>query len=183
MVIGTKELLKLVKEKKLVVGLCERELTNPEGAGFDLRVGRIMRLKGGAFLGENERSTPETEDLVCYNSDITKQKTFVLRPGSYVLAETIEDFNLPLDVFGLMRPRSTMLRSGVILSAGYVNPGHKGKLAFAMYNATKHNFEIEMGARYAHVIFFDVRGGTVSGYRGQYARGRQTSQGAKEVQV
>ncbi len=43
--IGTKELLRLVKECNLVEGLCERELNNPEGAGFDLRVERYFRLK------------------------------------------------------------------------------------------------------------------------------------------
>ncbi len=36
--IGTKELLKLVKKKKLVENLCDRELQNPEGTGFDLRI-------------------------------------------------------------------------------------------------------------------------------------------------
>jgi len=52
--IGTKELLKLVKEKKLVENLSERELENPEGAGFDLRAGEIFRIKEGeSFLGES----------------------------------------------------------------------------------------------------------------------------------
>jgi hypothetical protein len=37
MILGPVLLLKLVKEKKLVEHLAERELTNPEGAGFDLR--------------------------------------------------------------------------------------------------------------------------------------------------
>ncbi|KKP65265.1 MAG: Deoxycytidine deaminase, partial [Candidatus Roizmanbacteria bacterium GW2011_GWC2_35_12] len=36
MILGPKILLKLVKEKNLVEGLADRELTTPEGAGFDL---------------------------------------------------------------------------------------------------------------------------------------------------
>ena len=36
MVLGPKALLQLVKKIKLVENLSERELTNPEGAGFDL---------------------------------------------------------------------------------------------------------------------------------------------------
>ena len=59
MVLGIKELLKLVKESNLVENLSERELTNPEGAGFDLRLGELYKLQGGkAFLGEFERETP-----------------------------------------------------------------------------------------------------------------------------
>ena len=51
MIIGPKKLLQLVKNKKLVEGLSERELTNPGGAGFDLRLGEIYKIKGKAFLG------------------------------------------------------------------------------------------------------------------------------------
>jgi len=35
--------------------LSQRELTNPEGAGFDLRLGEVYKIKGTAFLGEEER--------------------------------------------------------------------------------------------------------------------------------
>ena len=50
----TKELLKLVEEKKLVENLCSRELENPGGAGFDLRLKEVHKIKEGeAFLGEN----------------------------------------------------------------------------------------------------------------------------------
>ncbi len=68
--IGTKELLSLVEEKKLVENLCSRELENPEGAGFDLRLKEVHRIKDGeAFLGENDRKTPETELLAVHLRD------------------------------------------------------------------------------------------------------------------
>jgi len=49
MILGPNELLRLVKEENLVEGLSERELANPEGAGFDLRLGKLFRLKGRGF--------------------------------------------------------------------------------------------------------------------------------------
>src|SRR5581483_10071725 len=58
MILGPKRLLELVKKKKLVEGLADRELLNPEGAGFDLRLGEIYKISGTAFLGETERKTP-----------------------------------------------------------------------------------------------------------------------------
>ena len=54
MILGVKELLKLVKEKKIVENLSERELKNPEGAGFDLRMGKIYEISGDGFLGIDE---------------------------------------------------------------------------------------------------------------------------------
>ena len=44
MILGITKLLELVREKKLVENLCERELKNPEGAGFDLRIGEIYGI-------------------------------------------------------------------------------------------------------------------------------------------
>ena len=51
MILGPKHLLELVSEIHLVTNLSERELTNPEGAGFDLRLGEVYSISGKAFLG------------------------------------------------------------------------------------------------------------------------------------
>ena len=63
MIIAPKELLKLVKKDKLVENLSERELTNPEGTGFDLRLGEVFKISGKAFLGETHRQTPDIESI------------------------------------------------------------------------------------------------------------------------
>ncbi|MFQ5452528.1 MAG: hypothetical protein ACE5DQ_03115, partial [Candidatus Paceibacterota bacterium] len=96
MIIGPKKLLKLVKVKKLVKGLARRELTNPEGAGFDLRLGEIHEITGGkAFLGITERETPKVKRIAKYNPK--KSSTFVVKPGIYYLMTTVEEVGLPID--------------------------------------------------------------------------------------
>ncbi len=67
MILGPTQLLQLVKEEKLIEHLSERELTNPEGAGFDLRLGEVFKINGDAFLGETERKTPEIKLVVSYS--------------------------------------------------------------------------------------------------------------------
>ncbi len=66
MVFGTKQLLKLVKEKKLIENLDQRELTNPEGTGFDLRVEKLFIPKGETFLGITHRQTAELKEVNPY---------------------------------------------------------------------------------------------------------------------
>ena len=69
MIIGPKILLHLVKTKNLVENLSKRELTEPEGAGFDLRLGEVHEIVGGkAFLGEEERETPKIKSIMKYNA-------------------------------------------------------------------------------------------------------------------
>ena len=79
MVLGPKALLQLVKKIKLVENLSERELTNPEGAGFDLRLGEVFKISGIAFLGETHRKTPDIESVLQYDekkTEVYKNKTW-----------------------------------------------------------------------------------------------------------
>lgn len=176
---GTKELLELVEKIKLVENLSERELKNPEGAGFDLRVGEVYQLKGGeAFIGITERSTPETE-LV---AQCGREKEYVLKPGEYVLVKTVEKVNLPQDLAAHVYPRTTLHRSGVLLRTAPVSPGYCGELTFGMYNIGPLAVRFELGARLFH-IQFSPTGENVSVYRGQWQGGRVSTEGKKEMQV
>lgn len=179
--IGINELLRMVKEEKLVENLSERELNNPEGAGFDLRLGEVFRLREGeAFLGVEERSTPEIESVEKY--DDNEKKSVTLKPGDFYLFKTIEVVNTPEDVSINFKPRTTTFRSGLILRTGNGAPGYKGPLTFAVHNAGNCSVTIELGARFVHAQFFKVEGGG-SAYRGQWQGGRVSTEGEKETQV
>lgn len=168
MILGTKILLDLVKKKKLVEGLSQRELTNPEGAGFDLRLGEVYEPTGRGFLGIEERSTPEMK-LV---AKVGETKRFVLKPGKFYLVSTIEKLNMPKDLMGLFVPRSTLCRSGIQLLVGQADPGYCGKMNVGLVNLSSENFEIEPGARFMNVSFFQVKGTVLTKYRGQWQGGR-----------
>ncbi|MBI5060898.1 MAG: hypothetical protein HZB67_01145 [Candidatus Aenigmarchaeota archaeon] len=182
MVIGTTELLRLVKERKLVEGLSRRELENPEGTGFDLRVGSMYSLHDGdAYLGEAERYTAGVEELARYEPG--KKRVFELQPGQFILVKTIEKINLPEDIVAIFRPRSTLCRSGISLHTATANPGYCGCLTFGMNNTSKNPLKIELGARFVHILFFHIDGGIHSAYRGQWQGGRVSTGGVKEEQV
>ncbi len=179
MILGPKHLLKLVKTKKLVEGLSERELTNPEGAGFDLRLGEVYKILGDAFLGEVHRKTAEIELVKKF--DEKKKESIKIKPGDFFLVKTIESVNMPFDLTASITPRSTTYRSGLFLRTGNVPPGYCGGLIFGLKNEGPITVEIEMGARIVHIQFSEVKGGG-SLYRGQWQGGRVTAR-KKEKQV
>jgi len=179
MVLGVKKLLKLVKEKKLIENLSERELKNPEGAGFDLRIGEIYEISGEGFLGVKERETPKVKLVAKYNQK--KKTSFVFEPGKYYLMKTIEKVNTPENILILFRPRSTIYRSGMMIFTGTCSPGYKGELTFGIVNFSSSPIKIELGARVAHAMFFGVKGKT-NVYRGQWQGGRVATK-KKEKQI
>ena len=179
MILGPKRLLELVKTKKLVVGLSERELTNPEGAGFDLRLGEVYKISGNAFLGEIERKTPDITLVKKYEEG--KKTQIVIKPGDFYLGVTMEEVNTPKNLTINFKPRTTTFRSGLFLRTGNVAPGYCGKLTFAMKNEGPADITIEMGARIVNAQWEEVLGGG-SMYRGQWQGGR-VSATKKEKQV
>ncbi|MBI4132882.1 MAG: hypothetical protein HY473_02250 [Candidatus Sungbacteria bacterium] len=179
MILGISELLRLVKEQNLVAGLSERELTNPEGAGFDLRLGRLFRLEGRGFLGIDERETPK--GILVAEYDPENLSSVIVKPGDYFLTETIEKFQMPLGLLAIIKPRTTLHRSGIITRVSIVDPGYSGPIHPAMYNAGPSEVQIELGARYVNAMFFEVKG-TGSQYRGQWQGGRIHTDG-REQQV
>lgn len=179
MVIGPKQLLELVKTIKLVENLSERELTNPEGAGFDLRLGEVYKISGESFLGVTERKTANIELIEKYVEG--ENRKVVIKPGDFLLTKTIEDVNMPEYLTASIKPRSTTYRSGLMLRTGNVAPGYCGGLTFGLYNAGSVEVTIEMGARFVHIQFQEVAGGG-NKYRGQWQGGRVTAT-KKEKQV
>jgi deoxycytidine triphosphate deaminase len=143
---------------------------NPEGTGFDVRVGKVSTFvaDGSSELLIDKRKTRETTLI----ADITDGPEIVnIIPGMYVLTTTIEKVNTPDYLVGIIRPRSTLFRSGIILSTGQITPGYCGTLTFGFYNASQYTFSLELGARIASILFLEIEGHAVS-YRGQWQNGR-----------
>src|SRR4051794_16641260 len=101
MIIPPSELLDGVRAGVYLQGLGQRDLKNPEGAGFDLRLGQLHALGSPAQLGVEKRSTPDPVD--CPITD----NFFTLEPGQYYLATTQERAELPVGMAALLIPRST----------------------------------------------------------------------------
>jgi len=179
MILGIDKLHELVKEKKLVENLCERELNNPEGAGFDLRIGEIYQNTSGGFMGIDEREIPEPKLIEKFEEN--KKKTVILEPGEYYVIKTIETVNTPKDIMILFRPRITFFRCGVTVFTGNCAPGYRGPLFFGLANLGKFPFKLEMGARVVHAMFHQIDGSS-NLYQGQWQGGRLSTEG-KEKQV
>ncbi|MBI4097797.1 MAG: hypothetical protein HY426_02050 [Candidatus Levybacteria bacterium] len=182
MILGPKILLELVKKKKLVEGLSARELINPEGAGFDLRLGEVFKISGSAFLGETHRQTPNVESVRKFDppspstgrylaSARRRKNSIKINPGDFYLVKTIEKINLPLNLSAVIIPRTTTFRSGLFIRTGPIQPGYQGELTFGLKNEGPITVELEMGARFVHLIFHEIKG-KGSAYRGQWQGGR-----------
>lgn len=167
MIYSPNSLLELVRDGKIIKNLADREINTPEGVGFDLRLKSLACVAmGSGSLRESTRRTPESTPLT---TDINH--CVFLQPGKTYLASTIEEFNLPENMAALFFPRSTLFRSGVSFGSSVLPPGYVGPMTFSLTNHHSEPFEIQIGARFAHVIFQSVTG-EIGLYKGQWQGGR-----------
>ncbi len=177
-IVGLDSLLKLVKEKNLVENLGKRELNNPEGNGFDLRLGAVHKIvEGGAYIeadggvGLGRRKGVKTETIAEFKPDSSEQEIITIKPGEYFLVSTYETVNMPEDLSAYAYPRSSLQRSGLLLLVTDVDPGYKGTLAFGLTNLGPFEVKLQLGARFCNIVFTKIEGQTAN-YRGQHQGGR-----------
>jgi len=169
MILGIDKLLELIKKQNLIEGLDEEEI-NLEGCGVDLRIGEIYEMgEGRGFLYQATRKTPDYKLVAKFEKG--KSQKIKLKPGKFYIAKTIEVINTPENLFGIFIPRGTFFVNGVLVFGFRVDPGYKGNFRFHLVNIAGRDFEIEMGARIANMIFLRVEGKT-NLYKGQWQGGR-----------
>ena len=177
-VLGVDEVLKRVKNEKLIKNLGKRKLENPEGVGVDLRLGAIYQIvSGGAFIeadgeiGLGKRKGVKTKLLASFKKNAKKQAEVIIKPGDYYLVSTFEIIKTPKDLMPIIYPRTSLFRAGLLLLNSKTDPGYKGTLAMGLKNLSEFEVKLQMGARICNIVFFKIEGLSVQ-YRGQHQGGR-----------
>ena len=117
----------------------------------------------------SECQQPASYDLRAAGDSILPKSTCTLVP-------TLEWVELPMDLAGTLRCRSSFGRRGVLLGAGFVDPGFRGQLTLCLTNLGSDDLIVQKNDRIVQMILHEVREGNRS-YSGRY----QDSKGAVEA--
>ncbi|QDP65310.1 MAG: putative deoxyuridine 5'-triphosphate nucleotidohydrolase [Prokaryotic dsDNA virus sp.] len=90
-----------------------------------------------------------------------------LEPGEFRLASTIEQFNMPNNVLGIVHDKSTWARFGLAVQNTVIEPGWKGFLTLELTNHSDREIIIQREMPIAQIIFHFVDEAT-DGYEGKY---------------
>jgi dCTP deaminase len=107
--------------------------------------------------------------------DVRIAEALVLR-DTFVLASTMEHFNMPNDVLAKVCDKSTWARRGLFVQNTIVEPGWRGYLTLELTNHSNDPISISAGDPIAQIIFFRLEAATDQPYEGKYqdqARGVQ----------
>ena len=165
MLLSHNELLELIERG--VIENAKIEAVN--AASIDLHLGPVILVEepGNAVIDYRAREKPAMKKVHLHEDG------FVLEPNQFILAQTVEVFNLPLDISAEYKLKSSMARIGLEhLNAGWADAGwHGSVLTLELKNITQcQRILIRPGDAIGQMVFF--RHKPVPLERSYAARGR-----------
>lgn len=104
---------------------------------------------------------------------------YLLLPGQFVLATTMEYFALPGDLTAFVEGRSSLGRMGLFIqNAGWVDPGFEGEITLELFNANRCAIELQAGRRVGQLVFAQMDSPAERPYRGKY-QGQRGATGSR----
>jgi dCTP deaminase len=125
-------------------------------SSIDLHLDRSFRVfRNNRYPFIDVRSPqPDLTELL----NVADEEAFVLHPGEFVLGQTIEWVELPDDLVARLEGKSSLGRLGLLIhsTAGYVDPGWKGKLTLELSNVAKLPIALYFGMKIGQISFFEM---------------------------
>lgn len=170
MILSDKTLIKMLEEKTLVVEPIEKEQIQP--ASIDIRLGNTFSI-----VEDTSTGIINLENEIKYKT-ITSD-SYILLPNQFVLATTMEYFDLPDDLTAFVEGRSSLGRMGLFIqNAGWVDPGFKGEITLELYNANRCAIELKAGRRVGQLVFAKMDQTALNPYNGKY-QGQRGATGSR----
>ena len=99
---------------------------------------------------------PYNQKTVTSEVEETHAETFVLQPGQFVLAETLECIGLPDNIVATIEGKSSIARLGVTLhqTGGWIDAGFRGTITLEMANVNSRPVKVHAGMPIGQLVFY-----------------------------
>ena len=144
------QILDRIRRGQIVIDPFEPALVQPNS--LDIRLGDhfVWYRHGDGVIDPYDRAS------VCADVDECRAKEFVLRPGQFVLAETLEVVALPDNVVASIEGKSSIARLGVELhqTGGWIDAGFAGSITLEMCNVNARPVKVYAGMPIGQLVFY-----------------------------
>ena len=170
MILSDQTILRMLEEKSLVIEPLEACQVQP--ASVDIRLGNTFSI-----VEDSSAGIIDLEREIRYKTIETDK--YLLLPGQFVLATTMEYIALPEDLTAFVEGRSSLGRMGLFIqNAGWVDPGFRGEITLELYNANRCAIELTAGRRVGQLVFARMDAPALKPYDGKY-QGQRGATGSR----
>jgi len=119
---------------------------------LDIRLGShfVWYTRSGTVID------PYNKDSVSSGIEEVHADSFILNPGQFVLAETLECIGLPDNVVATIEGKSSIARLGVTLhqTGGWIDAGFRGTITLEMANVNSRPVKVYAGMPIGQLVFY-----------------------------
>lgn len=170
MILSDRTLFKMLEAGALSITPLDKEQVQP--ASVDIRLGNTFSIVEDLSTG-----VITLKDEVRYKTINTD--TYILLPGQFVLATTMEYVSLPDNLTAFVEGRSSLGRLGLFIqNAGWVDPGFQGEITLELFNANRCAIELKAGRRVGQLVFAEMDDTALKPYNGKY-QGQKGATGSR----
>lgn len=155
MVLSDKDIKAYIKKRKIVISPIPDFKTQLGSCSLDLRLGdrfRVFEHSKNAYLDPTKKD---------YTNEITREvkvkngDPFIMQPGDFVLAVTMERVKVPDDLLGRLEGRSSLGRLGIVVhsTASIFDPGWDGQCVLELGNLGRMPVALYPGMRICAMAF------------------------------
>lgn len=158
MILSDRDIKKALKTKRIVVTPVPQLATQLGSCSLDLRLGRRFRVFNYSKVPYIDPNNPQTTESMMSEIVIKSGDPFILQPGDFVLATTMESFRLPPDILARLEGRSSLGRLGIVVhsTASVFDPGWNGVAVLELGNLGRMPVALYGGMRICALTFEEL---------------------------
>lgn len=136
MILSDRDIKKAIKEKRIKITPAPDFSTQLGSCSIDLHLGNRFRVFKHSSCAYIDLKHPINADDIMKDIVVPKGEAFIMQPGDFALATTVENLDLADDLLGRIEGRSSLGRLGIIVhgTASVFDPGWTGKPTMELGN-------------------------------------------------
>lgn len=155
MVLSDADIKKALKEKIIEITPSPDLKTQLGSCSIDLRLGDTFRVFEHSKHSYIDPSKKDYSNEITREIKIKNGESFMMQPGDFVLAVTLEKVKIPANLMGRLEGRSSLGRLGIVVhsTASIFDPGWDGKPVLELGNLGRMAVKLTVGMRICAMTF------------------------------
>ncbi len=158
MILSDGDIKKALKEKRIEITPAPDFSTQLGSCSIDLRLGDTFRVFEHSKYSHIDPAKKDFSNEITREIKIKKGDVFMMQPGDFVLAVTLEKVKIPSDLMGRLEGRSSLGRLGIVVhsTASIFDPGWDGKPVLELGNLGRMAVSLTVGMRICAMTFEEL---------------------------
>ena len=158
MILSDRDIKKAIADKRIAITPPPDFAAQLGSCSIDLRLGTVFRVFENSAFPFVDARHPTMAHEASKEVKVKDNEPFILQPGGFVLAVTMESFILPDDLLARLEGRSSLGRLGIVVhsTASIFDPGWSGVAVLELGNLGRMPVALYPGMKICALTFEEL---------------------------